>query len=77
MHSVDSNKFKDLDSIFMYNDSGFWKYTAGSFNDINSASDYKNKIKSKGFNDAFVVVFENNERISLAKAKEIESKIKK
>jgi len=76
-HSVDSNKFKDLDSIFMYNDSGLWKYTAGSFNDINSASDYKNKIKSKGFNDAFVVVFENNERISLAKAKEIESKIKK
>lgn len=76
-YSPDSSKFKGLDSVYMYNDSGLWKYTSGSFMDFSSANDYREKIKAKGYKDAFVVIFNNNERISLAKAREIESKIKK
>ncbi|MFA7082603.1 MAG: N-acetylmuramoyl-L-alanine amidase [Bacteroidales bacterium] len=76
-HAPGCDKFKGLDSVWMYNTDDLWKYTSGAFKDFQSANDYRDKIKEKGYKDAFVVIFNNDERISLAKAKEIENNIKK
>lgn len=75
-YSSESKRFESLENIWMYNDNGLWKYTAGSFKDFHQANQYRHKIRTKGYKDAFVVIFNNNQRISLEKAKEIESKIK-
>ncbi len=72
-HAPECDKFKGMDSIWMYSADELWKYTTGSFKDFQSAIDYREKIKKKGYKDAFVVIFNNDERISLAKAKEIEN----
>jgi N-acetylmuramoyl-L-alanine amidase len=63
-----SGKFKGL-KIFEYKQDNLFKYTAGSFeNDFAAATSYKNELKEKGFVNAFVVAFQNGERISLEKA---------
>ena len=61
----------------MYNTDDLWRYTSGAFKDFQSANNYREKIKKKGYKDAFVVIFNNDERISHAKAKEIENNNKK
>lgn len=76
-HAPGCDKFKGLDSIWMYNTDDLWRYTSGAFKDFQSANNYREKIKKKGYKDAFVVIFNNDERISLAKAKEIENNNKK
>jgi len=70
------SKFKDLEDVWIYKDGNVWKCTAGRFKDFKTANEYKNKIRGKGYKDAFVVIFYQNERITLKRAKEIENQIK-
>lgn len=66
--ATNASKFKGL-TIFEYKQDNLYKYTAGSFeNDFNGANKYKNELREKGFSNAFVVAFQNGERISLEKA---------
>jgi hypothetical protein len=51
-----------------------YKYTSGHFNSRKKALKHQKLVRSKGFSDAFVVAFLNRERITLQRAKEIESK---
>jgi N-acetylmuramoyl-L-alanine amidase len=63
-----SPKFKGL-SIFEYKQDNLYKYTAGSFeSDFKAANNYKNELREQGFQHAFVVAFQNGERINLEKA---------
>ena len=61
-------KFKGL-TVFEYRQDNLYKYTVGSFEeDFKAANTYKNELRSTGFAHAFVVAFQNGERINLEKA---------
>jgi N-acetylmuramoyl-L-alanine amidase len=58
-----------------YQQDNLYKYTAGNFkNDFKSANDYKNELRKQGFQHAFVVAFQGEERISLEKALKLAEK---
>lgn len=60
-----SSRFKGLD-VFEYQQDGFYKYAVGSFeNDFTSANNFKNEMREKGFQHAFVIVFKNGVRTDL------------
>ncbi len=62
------DRFREL-SIWEYRQDGLYKYTAGTFeNDFKSANEFKNEMRENGFPHAFVVAFQNGERISIDQA---------
>jgi N-acetylmuramoyl-L-alanine amidase len=61
-------RFKGYE-VMEYQQDGFYKYTTGQFeNDFKGANAFKNELRQKGFPNAFVVAFQNGERINLEKA---------
>lgn len=54
-----------------YKDGSTYKYTTGETRNIDEASALQKEVRTKGFNDAFVVAFLNGERIPVSKAREI------
>jgi N-acetylmuramoyl-L-alanine amidase len=63
-----SSRFKGR-SVLEYKQDNLYKYTTGEFiNDFKGANELKNELRQKGFPNAFVVAFQNGERISLEKA---------
>jgi N-acetylmuramoyl-L-alanine amidase len=72
--STTSSRFKGL-PVYEYKQDNLYKYTIGTFeNDFSAASKYKNELREKGFTNAFVVAFQNGERISLEKAVKLAEK---
>jgi N-acetylmuramoyl-L-alanine amidase len=66
--SSTASKFKGL-SVFEYKQDNLYKYTVGTFeSDFKAANNYKNELREQGFQHAFVVAFQNGERINLEKA---------
>jgi N-acetylmuramoyl-L-alanine amidase len=66
--AANSSRFKKHD-VFEYQQDKLYKYTVGEFvGDFNAANSYKNELRQKEFPNAFVVAFQNGERISLEKA---------
>jgi N-acetylmuramoyl-L-alanine amidase len=66
--SLTAPKFKGL-PVQEYKQDNLFKYTAGDFkNDFKLANNYKTELRSMGFSNAFVVAFQNGERINLEKA---------
>lgn len=66
--SLTSSRFKGV-QVLEYQQDKLFKYTAGNFeNDYEGASKFKNEMREKGFQYAFVVAFLNGERIALDKA---------
>lgn len=56
-------------TIHEYQQDGLFKYTTGRYmNDFESANHLKQKLRTQGFEYAFVVAFLNGERINLQKA---------
>lgn len=52
-----------------YQQDGLFKYTSGIFeSDLKSANKYKNVMRDKGFEHAFVVAFKNGKRIPMSEA---------
>lgn len=65
---ANSSRFKKHE-VFEYQQDRLYKYTVGEFiGDFNRANTYKNELRQKEFPNAFVVAFQNGERISLEKA---------
>lgn len=63
--SLTSSRFKGLD-VFEYQQDGFFKYAVGNFeNDFANANSYKNEMREKGFQHAFVIAFKNGARMDL------------
>lgn len=63
-----NSKFKGKD-IFEYKQDNLFKYTTGKFiNDLDAANKLKESLRVEGFEHAFVVAFQNGERINLQKA---------
>ncbi|MEY4602968.1 MAG: hypothetical protein RIT43_260, partial [Bacteroidota bacterium] len=66
--SLNSEKFKGMD-VYEYVQDNLFKYTVGMFTgDYKGANNYKNELREKGFQHAFVVAFQNGQRINLEKA---------
>lgn len=47
---------------------GIYRYSTGSFNTYKEAEAYAHKLQGRGVFDAFVVAYQNNERISITQA---------
>lgn len=66
--SLTDSRFKGY-TVFEYKQNGLYKYTVGAYNnDFQRANEMKNDLRAKGFEHAFVVAFQNGERIDLQKA---------
>jgi N-acetylmuramoyl-L-alanine amidase len=72
--SLTSSRFKGVE-VQEYQQDKLYKYTSGNFeNDFEAANKYKNTMREKGFQHAFVVAFLNGERIPLDKAMKLAKK---
>jgi N-acetylmuramoyl-L-alanine amidase len=65
---IKSADFKGLEKVEEFKQNGVYKYLAGRTASYKEAKDNLEKLKAMGFKDAFVVAFENGERIELSKA---------
>lgn len=64
-----NNAFKGLSPLNgETTNSGYIRYTAGNFFKIENANAVKNDLRNLGYSDAFVVVYFNGKRITLAEA---------
>lgn len=63
-----SADFKGLKQIEEYKQNGVFKYLAGSTASYKEAKSNQEKLREMGFKDAFIVAFENGQRIDLSKA---------
>jgi N-acetylmuramoyl-L-alanine amidase len=68
---LNDKRLKSLPDIFIYEHNGLFKYTTGNYSNLEAAEKYKKTVREKGFSDAFTVAFYNNDRVSIAKAKEL------
>lgn len=60
-------RFKGLTDVWKYYHNGIYKYTAGYTANYNTALILKDQMRENGYPGAFVVAFEDGERISLEK----------
>jgi N-acetylmuramoyl-L-alanine amidase len=65
---IKSSDFKGLEKVEEFKQNGVYKYLAGRTASYKEAKENLEKLKAMGFKDAFVVAFENGERIELSKA---------
>ena len=67
---LNSKLFKGIQDVREYSHGGLYKYTTGNESTLEKASTLCKTIRSMGFNDAFVVAFQNEMRITLDKARQ-------
>lgn len=66
------SKFKDVEDARVYHHKGVYKYTSGNASTYGEAIRIQNKLRlSKKYRDAFIVAFEDDERIDLDRAREL------
>ncbi|MEI6123137.1 MAG: N-acetylmuramoyl-L-alanine amidase [Bacteroidota bacterium] len=61
---LNSPDFKGLNDVRYYVQQNVYKYTAGNFKTLDEAVTYQHEVQTKGFKDAFVVAFLNEERVA-------------
>ena len=64
----DDAQFKGIKQIEEYLHNGVYKYLSGTTDSYAEAKVIRDKVIEFGFKDAFIVAFENNQRIDLTKA---------
>jgi len=64
----DSPEFMGLQNVEFYFHDGLYKYTVGNETSLESAAALQERVQRAGLRDAFVVAFQNNDRISPAEA---------
>lgn len=64
--------YHDLEDVDYYEHDGVYKYTAGRFYTRKEAELYCNIVKSKGYNDAFVISIKNGKRIMNTSDKKVQ-----
>jgi hypothetical protein len=58
--------FKGIDNLISFtNKNGLIIYMVGSFNKYEEAIDYQSQMQARGFDDAFIITYNNGERIKL------------
>ena len=61
---LNSLEFAKLKDVKVYTLNSLYRYTTGDFKTLEEAVEWQSQVQSKGFKDAFVVAFCNEERIS-------------
>lgn len=61
------------EEVYSINEAGMNKYRVGKYKSLEEAKTSKDKAFNSGFIDAFIVVYNNGERISFADARNIEN----
>jgi N-acetylmuramoyl-L-alanine amidase len=62
-YAIDDSRFKDIPDVEMYFDKTIYKYTAGHYYTMDDADKLQNKLRSRGFKDAFVIAFKGKSRV--------------
>lgn len=65
---LNDTQFHGLTSVDEYFSNGLFKYAAGSTDDYAKAKSMQELLRNHGFSGAFVIAFNNNERIALDEA---------
>ena len=66
---LNSEVFSGVKNVISFKgNDGLVRYMTGSFNDYKNAVLYSKEMKARGFNDAFIVTYENGERVALSAA---------
>ncbi len=65
--SLNDSRFRGM-PVWEYKNNDLHKYTVGLFEQVEPAKKLKVEMREKGFENAFVVAFKGNERISIEKA---------
>ncbi len=63
-----SAQFKGIEQVDEYFSGNVYKYMAGSTSNFNEAKELQKQLRALGFKDAFIVGFENGQRIDLNEA---------
>lgn len=66
-----AKELKGMTEYEYYMQNGVYRYTTGNFSTAREATARQKEVRGKGFSDAFIVAFNNGERITLQKAKEL------
>ena len=69
--TITDKEILSLGIVKVYSHNGLYKYTLGHESSLKDANKLLLKMQEKGFKDAFVVAFLNNERITAAEAVKI------
>ncbi|NCP45551.1 MAG: N-acetylmuramoyl-L-alanine amidase [Flavobacteriales bacterium] len=69
-----ASNFNGVENVEFYEAGGIFRYTVGSEKSISAANILQLKLREKGFEDAFIVAFNNGKRISLSEAINLEKK---
>lgn len=68
-----ARELKGMTDYSYYTQKGVYRYTTGNFKKVSDATTLQKKVCDMGFKDAFIVAFNNGERISLQQAKEMQA----
>lgn len=63
-----SENFKGLEGVSFYEAGGLFRYTYGEKRSWEEANELQDEVKSKGFEDAFIVAFYEGKRIGVGEA---------
>ena len=66
-----AKELKGMTGYEYYMQNGMYRYTVGNLATVREATALQKEVRGKGFSDAFIVAFNNGERITLQKAKEL------
>ena len=66
-----AKELKGMTDYEYYMQNGVCRYTTGNLATVREATALQKEVRGKGFADAFIVAFNNGERITLQKAKEL------
>ncbi|MBW6482634.1 MAG: N-acetylmuramoyl-L-alanine amidase [Vicingaceae bacterium] len=69
-----ASNFNGVENVEFYEAGGIFRYTVGSEKSISAANILQLKLREKGFEDAFIVAFNNGKRIALSEAINLEKK---
>jgi len=65
-----NKKFSSLSDVKKYNENGVWKYTSGDYKTLDEAQKVLKDVK-KQFADAFIIAFNNEQKIPVSDAQRI------
>ncbi len=68
---LDSKVYKGIKQVSFYKDKGMFKYVTGKEADLSKAVTLCETVKKQGFQDAFVVAFDGDQRISIKEAERL------
>lgn len=68
---VDDPLFSNVENVKRYHHKGLYKYYVGHERSLNAAVILQHKMQKKGYDDAFVIAFVNDRRVTVSKASEI------